>query len=205
VTDLLDVPRSAFAAVLGAGTALRGARVFHPHGTTRACRVVVDGLDPDARWGADLLDRAAEHEGVVRVSRGAGLPRPLPDVEGLALRLPGLGVDGGPLDLLVNSAWRYAFVPSAVSRTWSAVLPHRTGAGRLVLVGARPRPGGFTLLASAPPLGRWRPWGRIELGEERDGERLRFQPTLGAPDLVPVALFRALRGRSYGVSQDLRE
>lgn len=205
MTDLLDVPRSAFAAVLGAGTALRGARVFHPHGTTHTCRVVADGLDPDARWGADLLDRAAEHEGVVRISRGAGLPRPLPDVEGLALRLPGLGVDGGPLDLLVNSAWRYAFVPSAVSRTWSAVLPHRTGAGRLVLVGARPRPGGFTLLASAPPVGRWLPWGRIELGEVRDGERLRFRPTLGAPDLVPVALFRALRGRSYGVSQDLRE
>jgi hypothetical protein len=204
VTALLDVPRSAFAAVLGAGTALRGARVFHPHGTTYACRVVVDGLDPDARWGAGLLDRAGEHDGVVRISRGAGLPHPLPDVEGIALRLPGLGVHGGPLDLLVNSAWRYAFVPSALSRTWSAVLPHRTGTGRLVLVGARPRPGGFTLLA-APPLGEWRPWGRIELGAVRDGERLRFRPTLGAPDLVPVALFRALRSRSYDLSQDLRE
>jgi hypothetical protein len=200
VTALLDLPRSAFAAVLGAGTALRGSRVFHPHGTTRACRVLVDG---GADWGADLLDRPAEHHGVVRVSRGAGLPHPLPDVEGLALRLPGLGVRGGPLDLLINSAWRYAFVPSAVSRTWSAVLPHRTGSGRLVLVGARPRPGGFTLLAAAP-LGAWRPWGRIELGEPRDGERLRFQPTLGAPDLQPVELFRALRARSYGWSQDLR-
>src|SRR3712207_8796467 len=43
-------------------------------------------------WGAALLDQPGEHEGVVRLSRGAGLPEPLPDVEGLALRLPGLGV-----------------------------------------------------------------------------------------------------------------
>jgi hypothetical protein len=140
---------------------------------------------------------------VVRLSRGAGLPRPLPDVEGLALRLPGLGVGGAPLDLLVNSAWRYAFVPSVLSRTWSAVLPHRTGTGRPVLVGARPEPGGFLLLA-APPAAAWRRWGRLHLGEECDGEGLRFRPTLGAPDLAPVELFRTLRARSYAVSQALR-
>lgn len=200
MTALLDLPRSALAAVLGAGTALRGSRVFHPHGTTHACRVHVDG---GAGWGAALLDRAATHAGVVRISRGVGLPRPLPDVEGLALRLPGLGVGGEPLDLLVNSAWRYAFAPAALSRTWSAVLPHRTGTGRVVLVGARPEPGGFTLLA-APPLGEWRRWGRLELGEGCDGEGLRFRPTLGAPDLRPVELLRTLRARSYAVSQALR-
>ena len=199
--DLLSLPRAAFATGLGAATALRGARVFHPHGRTTTATVTVSG---GAGWGAEVLDRPAVHEGLVRVSRGAGLPEPLPDVEGLALRLPGLGVDGAPLDLLINSAWRYAFVPSVLAPTWSALLPHRTGSGRLVLLGARPREGGFDLLA-APPLGRWRTWGRLELGAELDGEGLRFAPTVGADDLVPVPLFRTLRAWSYVASQSARD
>lgn len=198
--DLLSLPRAAFATTLGVATALRGARVFHPHGRTTTATVTVSG---GGDWGAAVLDRPAVHEGVVRVSRGAGLPQPLPDVEGLALRLPGLGVDGAPLDLLINSAWRYAFAPSVLAPTWSALLPHRTGTGRLVLLGARPREGGFELVA-APPLGRWRPWARLDLGSELDGEGLRFAPTVGADDLVPVPLFRTLRGWSYVASQSAR-
>ena len=199
--DLLDLPRTAFASALGAATALRGARVFHPHGRTHDAVVTVTG---GLGTGAALLDAPGRHQGVVRLSRGAGLPAPLPDVEGLALRLPGQGVDGAPLDLLVNSAWRYAFVPSAISPTWSAILPHRTGTDRLVLIGARPEDGGFALLV-ADPLGPWRQWGRLSLGSELDGERLRFAPTVGAPDLRPVALFRRLRAQSYDASQAARE
>jgi hypothetical protein len=199
--DLLSLPRAAFASTLGAATALRGARVFHPHGRSYAAVVTVAG---GLGTGAALLDRPGRHQGVVRLSRGAGLPAPLPDVEGLALRLPGQGVDGAPLDLLVNSAWRYAFVPSVVGPTWSAILPHRTATGRLVLLGARPEDGGFALLA-AHPLGPWRQWGRLTLGAELDGEGLRFAPTVGAPDLQPVGLFRTLRAWSYDASQAARE
>ena len=197
MADLLTVPRAAAAAALGLGTAVRGARVFHPHGATRTCRLEVGGAQ---QWGASLLDAPAVHEGLVRVSRGAGLPAPLPDVDGLALRLPGLGRQGAPLDLLVNSAWRYAFVPSVVSRTWSSVLPYTTGSGRRVLLGARPTSDGFTMLV-APPLGAWLEWGELTLGEPVDGEDLRFRPTLGADDLEPVALFRTLRQWAYDASQ----
>ena len=204
MTALLELPRTAFAAALGLGTAVRGARVFHPHGVARSCRLHVTG---GLGWGARVLDEPAVHDGVARLSRGAGLPEPLPDIEGVALRLPGQGVGGAPLDLLVNSAWRYAFVPSVLSPTWSAVLPHRTGTGRLVLVGARPTADGFALLA-APPLGAWQQWGRLELGEElpaQQSERLRFAPTVGADDLRPVAPFRGLRARSYEHSQAHRD
>ena len=198
--DLLSLPRAALATTLGAATALRGARVFHPHGRTHdAVLTVTGGLGT----GAAVLDSPARHQGVVRLSRGAGLPAPLPDVEGLALRLPGQGVSGAPLDLLINSAWRYAFVPSVIAPTWSAILPHRTPSGRLVLLGARPEDGGFALLAAAP-LGAWRQWGRLSLGAELDGEHLRFAPTIGAPDLQPVELFRTLRSRSYDASQTAR-
>ena len=198
--DLLSLPRAALATTLGAATALRGARVFHPHGRTHdAVLTVAGGLGT----GAAVLDTPARHQGVVRLSRGAGLPAPLPDVEGLALRLPGQGVGGAPLDLLINSAWRYAFVPSVIAPTWSAILPHRTPSGRLVLLGARPEDGGFALLAAAP-LGAWRQWGRLALGAELDGEGLRFAPTIGAPDLQPVELFRTLRAWSYDASQTAR-
>ena len=199
--DLLDLPRAAVATTLGAATALRGARVFHPHGRTHDAVVTVSG---GPGTGASLLDIPGRHQGVVRLSRGVGLPSPLPDVEGLALRLPGLGVHGTPLDLLVNSAWRYAFVPSVLAPTWSAVLPHRTGSGRLVLLGARPDDDGFALLV-ADLLGPWRQWGRLALGAELDGESLRFAPTIGAPDLQHVALFRTLREWSYDASQAARE
>ena len=199
--DLLSLPRTALATTLGAATALRGARVFHPHGRTHDAVVTAAG---GMGTGASLLDAPGRHQGVVRLSRGAGLPAPLPDVEGLALRLPGLGVDGAPLDLLINSAWRYAFVPSVIAPTWSAILPHRTGDGRLVLLGARPSDGGFALLV-ADPLGPWRQWGRLSLGAELDGEDLRFAPTIGAPDLRPVELFRRLRAQAYDASQAARE
>jgi hypothetical protein len=199
--DLLTLPRAAFATTLGVGTALRGARVFHPHGSARSATVTVTGGHD---WGAELLDRPGVHEGLVRLSRGAGLPAPLPDVDGLALRLFGLGVGAAPLDVLVNSAWRYAFVPSVLAPTWSAVLPHRTGSGRLVLLGARPTGGGFDLLA-APLLGRWQPWGRLELGAPCDGEGLRFAPTVGADDLQPVGLLRSLRAWSYEASSAGRD
>ncbi len=198
--DLLSLPRAAVATALGTATALRGARVFHPHGRSYDALVTVDG---GLGTGAALLDTPRRHQGVVRLSRGAGLPSPLPDVEGLALRLPGQGLGGAPLDLLINSAWRFAFVPSVIAPTWSAILPHRTPSGRLVLLGARPQDGGFALLAAAP-LGTWRQWGRLTLGAELDGEDLRFAPTVGAADLRPVELFRTLRARSYDASQAAR-
>lgn len=201
VADLLAAPRTAVATTLGLGTALRGQRLFHPRGQAYDARLEVTG---GADRGARLLDEAGSHSGLVRLSRGVGLPAGLPDVEGLALRLPGLGVDGAPLDLLVNSAWRFTFAPAVLSPTWSSVLPYHTGSGRLVLLGARPTPDGFTLLLAAP-LGRWQPWGQLSVGREFDGERLRFAPTIGADDLQPVALFRSLRARSYDASQARRD
>jgi hypothetical protein len=197
----LALPRAALASTLGFGTALRGARIFHPHGRTHSCRLLVPG---GSSWGARLLDVPGEYTGVVRLSRGAGLPSPLPDVEGLALRLPGQGSGEAPLDLLVNSAWRFVFAPSVLSPTWSSVLPYRTGTGRRLLLGARPTSASTFALYAAPLLGGWRQWGRLELGAAYDGEHLRFAPTIGADDLEPVALFRTLRAWSYVASQSAR-
>ena len=65
--DLLTVPRAAAATALGLGTALRGARIFHPKGHAYAASVVVER---SRVWGAGLLDAPASYDVVVRVSRG---------------------------------------------------------------------------------------------------------------------------------------
>ncbi|MGY1714052.1 hypothetical protein ACI78R_06315 [Geodermatophilus sp. SYSU D01106] len=206
--DPLAVPRALTSSALALGTAVRGARVFHPRGAARAATVETDG---GGSWGARLLDEAGRHDAVVRISRGAGLPEPLPDVVGLAVRLDGLGRDGGPLDLLVNTAGgppglRHVFLPAPLGRTFSSVLPYRTGSGRTLLLGAREDGDGYDLLA-APLAGGWARWGRLTLGDPLPStvsEELRFRPTLGADDLQPVALFRAVRDLSYRLSQAVR-
>ena len=209
--DLLSLPRAATATALALGTALRGSRVFHPRGHAYTATVVADG---GGSWGARLLDEAARHDVVVRVSRAVGLPEPLPDVVGLAIRFPELGRDRGPLDVLVNTAGgppglRHVFLPQPLGRTYSSVLPYRTGSGRVVLLGARSQGTGTDRdLLAASLAGRWTRWGRLTLGPalpDAQAEELRFLPTLGAVDLQPVALFRAVRDRSYRQSQALRD
>jgi hypothetical protein len=208
--DLLSLPRAVTASTLALGTALRGARVFHPRGQASAGTVETDG---GGAWGARLLDDAGRHDVVVRVSRGIGLPRPLPDVVGLAIRFPGLGRAGGDLDLLVNTSGgppglRHLFLPEPLGRTYSSVLPHRTGSDRRILLGARRTGTGTSWeLLAATLAGDWRRWGRLTLGAPLGAvaaDTLRFRPTLGAEDLEPVELFRALRDRSYVDSQSLR-
>jgi hypothetical protein len=206
--DLLALPRAVTASALALGTAVRGARVFHPRGQASAGTVEADG---GGSWGARLLDEAGRHDVVVRVSRGVGLPEPLPDVVGLAVRFPGLGRGGGPLDLLVNTSGgppglRHLFLPAPLGRTFSSVLPYRTGSGRTIMLGAREDGDGWELLA-APVTGGWTRWGRLSPGAalpDAESEELRFLPTLGADDLQPVALFRAVRDLSYRESQALR-
>ncbi len=206
--DLLSLPRAVTATSLALGTAVRRARVFHPRGRAFTGTVRTDG---GGSWGAGILDEAGDHRAVVRVSRGVGLPEPLPDVLGLAIRLDGLGRDGEPLDLLVNTSGgppvlRHLFLPAPLAGTFSSVLPYRTGSGRLVLLGARRDGDGWELLA-ASLAGPWKRWGRLTLGAavpDVESEQLRFRPTVGADDLQPVELFRAVRDRSYRQSQALR-
>lgn len=204
--DPFALPRALLSSAFGRVASLRHAPALHPRGTVHSCTLTVlggagGGQAPGrtSPWGSRLLDRPADHQGVVRLSRSAGLPRPLPDVDGMAVRLPGAGLDGHDLDLLLVSAWRFVFVPAPLARTWSCILPFRTGTGRLVMLGARPRSGGFELLTAAP-LGPWTSWAHLEVGEEV-GERLVTAPTVGARDLRHVRAFRRLRAQSYRASQ----
>ncbi|GAA3093780.1 hypothetical protein GCM10017600_79990 [Streptosporangium carneum] len=85
--------------------------------------------------GVPALDGPDDHDAIVRLSRAGFLPRPLPDVLGLAVRLPGAGGAGGDLDLLLASAlwpgWLLTPRGDFASATYSTVLPYDHAGERL--------------------------------------------------------------------------
>ncbi|MFC5064724.1 hypothetical protein [Actinomycetospora atypica] len=206
----------------GLGSFLRRARVFHPRGRSFTARVRCAG---DPRLVGTVLGRAGVHEGTVRLSRGAGLPEPLPDLLGLALRLD---LAEGPQDLLLISS-----APAPVAR--HALLPARDYGGThyssittfgvgttTVVLGAVPVHSGprlerlqevseavdagrlgLTLLV-AEPFGGWAPVADVELtGPVPDGpgERVRYTPFHHAGGIEPTGAVNALRRRAYADSQ----
>ena len=66
--------------------ALRRRRSLHPSGIGYQGQLVV-GDGPD-RPGVPLLRPGAAYPALLRFSRGAGLPEPLPDALGVAIKLP---------------------------------------------------------------------------------------------------------------------
>jgi hypothetical protein len=130
-------------AVLAILAAIRRGKAFHPDGVVHDGRLAIGGA-PHAP-SAELLSRPGEHRALVRFSRAVGLPRPIPDLLGLSLRLPDVYGPGRHQDfLLVTSAdlpvLHHIFLPSRdlQQRPFTSALPYRAG-GDLLLVGALPR------------------------------------------------------------------
>src|SRR5918998_1552029 len=92
--DLLRTAGRLVGAPLGALARRSGGKPMHPRGTV--FDAVLHRHDGPA-WGVPWLSATATDDVVARISRGAGLPAPLPDVLGLAIRLPGgTGRSAGP-------------------------------------------------------------------------------------------------------------
>jgi hypothetical protein len=123
-----------------------------------------------------------------------GLPAPLPDVDGLALRLP---VEGGLADLLFAATgtgrWTQHVLlphPSGARVPLTTLLPFESGAGHLVL-GLFPddpddrddRDGTGLDLRVSVRSGPWRPLGRLTLEplDVEDPPELRFDPLRNTP------------------------
>lgn len=73
-------------AATGALTLRPAAKPFHPRGHVVTATLHRFGAEP--RTGAEWLDTAGVDEVLVRQSRAIGLPAPLPDIFGLAVRVP---------------------------------------------------------------------------------------------------------------------
>ena len=200
---------------LAAVARLRRGKPMHPRGAVFSA--VLERHGSDVARGVPWLDEAGTQPVAVRLSRGAGLPAPLPDLLGLAVRLP--SDSGAPIDLLLSSTGRGAvtrLLPAPrrdTAAVYSSIMGYRSDAGTLriaalpedddlpsepaPLAQAVARDGLSFTLAVARGLGPWVPFGRLVLGEPAGplDPAIRFDAVLHPPPgLVPdgpMARFRA--------------
>ncbi|MGU3294875.1 hypothetical protein [Williamsia sp. M5A3_1d] len=189
--------------------AARRARAFHPVG------VVCAG---SARFSRPAMDRLtlSDSDATVRISKGVGTPRGLPDVGGVALRLSVTAPGPGPhetWDLLLATSSRQAVrlaipLPAIAwtSATFSSLTPFRVGSHlwwlRAELVGDRrltdmspatvraavDAGDGLRLDLSHArgPLGRFTSFGSVQLTSKREPGRVDFDPVRNAPREVSM-------------------
>jgi hypothetical protein len=204
----------------------RNGKPMHPRGAV--FDAVLERHGSDLPWGVPFLDATARDDVVVRLSRGAGLPSPLPDLLGLAVRLD--GGSGRPVDLLLSTAGRGALtrvVPVLrrdTASVYCSIMAYSSAGGPIRLaalptgdgVPSDPEPLAASVrrhplvfvLAAARGFGAWVPFARLVMGGavgSLDPE-LRFDAVRHPPPgLVadgPLARFRA---PAYAAAQQARD
>ncbi|MET8161221.1 hypothetical protein ABZT47_33100 [Sphaerisporangium sp. NPDC005289] len=177
------------AAVFQAVARLRHGRPLHPDGLVLDAALALHGASRPR--GAAFLDEPADLRGVARLSRAAGLPPPLPDILGLALRWrTSAAPDGGTGEVtaeLLLATTGHTLLGRRLLRPatrWSpgmygSLLPYAAGGGH-VLLGVVARwpgpPAGLAALRRASeggplrfdlvvasPLGPWERFGTLTL------------------------------------------
>ncbi|MCZ2859168.1 phosphodiesterase [Blastococcus sp. VKM Ac-2987] len=212
--DLAGVAGGLVAVPFGAVARWRRGRPLHPRGAV--LDAVLDRRGGSPSFGVPWLDEVRSDRVVVRMSRGAGLPAPLPDVLGLAVRLPGAA--GSPVDLLLSTSGRGPLtrrvpVPRRdAAAVYGSIMAYRTAAGPVRLAAFPERTGipsdpaplavaaergavAFTV-AAAVGSGGWRPFAllRVEGAHRPPAPAVRFDAVRHAPPGLaadgPLARFR---------------
>jgi len=221
--------RAAGSALAGVAAAIRlvqRPRPLHPHGVALAGTLTpVAGRAASGLAWLDALDAPLAVD--ARLSRSVGLPAALPDVLGIALRIP--ADDGTTVDVLLASTGlspvgRLLLAPhrSVSGAGLSTLMPYRGSAGPVLLgvvADREPRlPGspadlGRALaerplrlrLLQATPRGRWHVAARIELTHDAAGPldtAARADPVLAAPPGdTTYAWTRRLRAPGYRIAR----
>ena len=209
--------------------ALRRGKAVHPHGAVYDAELVVEGPKHGLEH-TELFGRAGRRQALVRFSRSLGLPRPLPDLLGMSVRVPDAYGPGRHQDFLMVSSVdapvvHHVFVPAAdvQQRPYSSSLPYRVGDGTF-LVGAVPRAesprpdGGNELerlaaaaatgalvfdLAVAEVWGRFRPVAALRVGDPLppQADALLFNPWNSGGGIEPSGFLNRLRDVAYPLSQ----
>jgi hypothetical protein len=220
----------AFAAGFYALATLRRRRSLHPAGTGYEGWLRVPDEGP-ARPGVPLFQAGTTHPALLRFSRGAGLPEPLPDALGVAIKLPDAHGPGLDQDLLLTSstdrplARRLLFpARSFVRGAFSTALPYDLGDDRVVLLlvpadsdaGHRSARGALAELRAAAvgglrfelrtarSLGRSQALATVTVGPPLPDDRteaLRFNPWTTGPGIRPAGWLNLLRDAAYQASQ----
>jgi len=224
-----DAAGAAIGAILAAVGLVRRAKPVHPHGVTYRARLSVPGATA-APAASTLLSAPGEHDALVRFSRSLGLPRHLPDLLGMSMRvIDAYGRNRHQDFLLVTCGARpilhHVFLPAGdvQQRPYSSALPYAAGERRFV-VGAvpdarSPRPAGddeFERLARAAATGRLTfglavaavpgPFARVATIHVFDPlpttlEGLRFSPFNSGGGLAPSGLLNRTRRIAYPLAQ----
>jgi hypothetical protein len=183
VPDLADLAGRAVAVPVAALTRARGGKPMHPRGAL--FDGVLERTGPPRPWGVGWLDERRSDRVLVRLSRGAGLPGPWPDLLGLAVRQPAGTPEGRPVDLLLSSTGRgrWTRLVPAVRRDaagpYCSIMSYRSAVGPVQLAALPGRPGvpsdpaplaaavrsrelRFTL-AAALEGGPWEPFGWLRI------------------------------------------
>lgn len=198
---------AAFGTLLAGVSALRRSKSVHPRGSVREATLRTDGSGPA---GSTLLSGAAEHRAVVRFSRSLGVPSPLPDLLGMAIRILDAYGEGRHQDLLLITSidapvLHHLFVParSARGRSYSSALPYGAGDERF-LVGAVPTGSDAFALSVAPVMGRFSSVGHLALGarlpDQANAITFNVRQNCGG-GLAPVGAINRMRDLAYPMSQ----
>jgi hypothetical protein len=170
--------------------ALRSKRSLHPTGVGYRGWLVV-GDDHPGRPEVPLFRPGTARPALLRFSRGAGLPEPLPDALGVAVKLPDAYGPGNDQDLLLTSSTdrpllRRLLFPatSFVRGTFSTALPYELGGKRVVLLLVPAHTGG----ASSAGTGIRRGGGALaELNATAGGLRFELRTASSFGPSQPVA------------------
>lgn len=185
---------------------------LHPRGRLVTAVLRRHGVEP--RTGVPWLDDSGVDEVLVRWSTAVGLPPGLPDVQGLAVRVPLAEGDQRTrhADLLFASTGKgrltrfvLTVARSAYGRPLTTLMPYRSPRGPLVLA-ALPRSAGRFELACASPGGEWRPFAELTLSETQGPDpTISFDPVRNTvPGLQNYEAVRLLREPSYLVARRSR-
>lgn len=162
---------------------------------------------------ADWLDHAGEDLVLVRQSRAMGAPPRVPDIHGLAIRVPTEGGRHG--DLLFASTglgrltrFTLTAARSPYRRPMTTLLPYRTPVGA-VLLSAVFHDESNVELGWATPSGRWRRFADLSLPtdpSDRADMLVSFDPVRNVlPGLEPYDWVGRLREPAYATARQSRD
>lgn len=186
------------------------AKPLHPRGSV--VRGTLRRFGTDDETGAAWLDQPGEDLVWARQSRAVGTPAPVPDIFGLAVRVPIQGGRHG--DLLFASTGlgrltRYTLTPSRspYRRPLTTLLPYRTPAGGVLLSAVFHDPTTVEL-AWAKGSGAWHPFAQLAFHHDPAGEHdasLSFDPIRNpVPGLETYGWVRRLREPAYATARRSR-
>lgn len=178
---------------------------LHPHGDVLTARLRRHG-SPLAT-GAEWLDGQGSDEVLVRRSRALGLPERLPDIHGLAVRVPLEGGTHGDVLFATTGKGRlgrFVLTPgwTPYSRPLTTLLPYRTPSGPRLLAACAWTEHRYEL-AYASPGGSWHPFADLVLSSTAGPDPLvSFDPVRNTlPGLENYAWVRRLREPAYGTAR----